>query len=650
MNQIFENQAFVGFSFNENKKDLEEGVLAVVKGPAFFMDSYSRNGRFYPGQLWENALNHNETKTALDRGLMFGCIGHPKDYSLDELLEAGKVSHKVTSIKIDKKTGEGIAEYAILDTASGRILNTILRSGSEMYVSTRAFGGFTNETKKKDGKEYKVLDSKNFQLESIDFVIQPGFLQTNPKLVESISGDLAFLAEDKNQIQCEDGICQLGEDLQKMNEDAQDVEEDKFEGIMDLPKEDIVDMLRNIVAENEILAKAKASESSDTKDIDVNEIEDTDGEDNKSKPDGAEQGDISIDAKLLSNYISYVELLTKLVRYNVEYEKYYEELIEFLDKDDKITTSDMTEINTICESISKEKDIDESIIVVCNKIINLTEKIDKDGEEVGKGDEDGKGDEESNKSEESFVEFMLTLTENGSDLLEQQMNVNKVLKQQIEHLKFASEKRAEAVVEPKVITETVEVEKIVEKEILVTPKEITEKLINQSKELSVIRSSLNNSTSANEELETLVEELTEQLEDKSEELEMKIHEYTTSSSESDKENNSLVETLNTKLTASKTIIVSKNEEIISLKESLSTSQNEMSDLRITHLASVYRVEKTVVESALDKFKNEDKIVEYIKKSAKKIRKNIPVVEDIPTYTPHKANEGKQSYLKSLAKG
>jgi len=238
--------------------ELPKNVLSVVSGPAFVPDGYSRNGRFYPKELWENVLKNKKTKETLERKLMFGCIGHPVgQYSLDELLESGKVSHIVTKIEI--KDGKGIAEYHILDTPSGRILNSVLNAGSKLYVSTRAFGGFSSEVMKHEGREYKVLDKDNFVIESIDFVINPGFLEADPSLAESFKDDLMMMAEDKNEIKCTDGLCSLAETLfenEKMKEKTNEsIEKDKnttsiSDIIEDMDKEQIVSMITSIVDEN----------------------------------------------------------------------------------------------------------------------------------------------------------------------------------------------------------------------------------------------------------------------------------------------------------------------------------------------------------------------------------------------------------------
>ena len=61
----------------------------------------------------------------------------------------------ITEAYVDE-TGKGICTFEILDTPSGRILNTILRAGSKLHVSTRAFGDVSNETKVKDGKKIET--------------------------------------------------------------------------------------------------------------------------------------------------------------------------------------------------------------------------------------------------------------------------------------------------------------------------------------------------------------------------------------------------------------------------------------------------------------------------------------------------------------
>ena len=230
-------------SVNENYKTNDKApVLGIVEGKSFVLDGVSRNGRFYPKQLWENVLKDPEVIQMLNDKLMFGCIGHPENYTLDELLADGKVSHIVTDIRIGND-GFGYATYEILDTPAGRILNTILRAGSKMKVSTRAFGEFVNEYKVIEGKKYQVINPKNFKLESIDFVIKPGIADVDVKLIEKLETenkqDLEKLKESSIQL-CEDGVCTIIEEveLHKKIEEQYKKEIEKYKSIINTLKEE----------------------------------------------------------------------------------------------------------------------------------------------------------------------------------------------------------------------------------------------------------------------------------------------------------------------------------------------------------------------------------------------------------------------------
>ena len=617
MEHIFENIPFTAPAIQEAKGTLKEGVLAIVKGPSFFSDGYSRNGRFYPKELWENALKLNQTKEAISRGLMFGCIGHPKNYTLDELLESGKVSHKVTDITIDEKTGDGIATYEILDTPAGRILDTIIRSGSEMYVSTRAFGGFTNETKKKDGRDYKVLDTKNFELESIDFVIQPGFLSTNPKLVESISSDLEILSEDKARIQCSEGICQLKEDLVEISE-SKNKPEDIFEGINDLPKEDIISMLRNVVAENKLLStKEKTPEVVENNDM----------------PSMDDEKSITVDEKLLRSYIGFVELLTKLVRYDVEYTDIYESLIDFLDKDDKLTKTDVDSISGIVDKILSEEAVDESIIKVCEKIKHITSLFDEKTSEEDKL----KG------ASESVVDLMAELVFRPSDkfAMVELEGKNETLKGQIARLKQATI----ALSEQSIITEEKIVE--VEKEVPFTPKEISEKLVSLTEQNKQLKSDLENARTSEakniEEKQTLIEELTTKISV----LEETITENDGFARDTITENQKTIKALKEELSGSKDKEESALAKVSKLTERLADAITAKESAEISAEASIYRLERPVVEGIFEKYPKASERQKMLEKESKLVRKSATVVEDIPNYTPKSRNRTASSRLENL---
>lgn len=157
-------------------------VLAKVKGEFFVPDGVSRNGRFYPKSLWENVLGDDRVKSYLENRRMFGTISHEQSLDDQALLE-GKLSHIVTNLNINENN-KGIGEILILDTPAGRILNTIFRAGGKLFVSSRARGSYV---KGKRHEGMPIVDPDNYFLETFDFVLDPGFLEAEPKLVESIN-------------------------------------------------------------------------------------------------------------------------------------------------------------------------------------------------------------------------------------------------------------------------------------------------------------------------------------------------------------------------------------------------------------------------------------------------------------------------------
>lgn len=153
-------------------------VLGRVAGQFFVPNGKSRNDRFYPRELWERCLADPGVKERMENRRMFGTAGHCKQLD-DEALREGDISHIVTKLEIRGDVGYG--EALILDTPVGRTLNTLLRAGCKLFVSSRANGSYRGKTE--DG--IPIVDPQTYELFTFDFVIEPGFLQANPSLVEN---------------------------------------------------------------------------------------------------------------------------------------------------------------------------------------------------------------------------------------------------------------------------------------------------------------------------------------------------------------------------------------------------------------------------------------------------------------------------------
>lgn len=152
-------------------------VLGRVRGVFFVPNGTSRNKRYYPRQTWEKALE--ECKSRLEDG-MLGTLLHPRT---PEWAHPVWSSHVVKRLWIGEDD-KGYGEAYVLDTPVGRVVNTFLRSGLvRLYVSSRAWG------KTERQGDVEVVVPGQYRLEAFDFVLEPGFLEARPELVEEYGID-----------------------------------------------------------------------------------------------------------------------------------------------------------------------------------------------------------------------------------------------------------------------------------------------------------------------------------------------------------------------------------------------------------------------------------------------------------------------------
>lgn len=181
----------VKFSIVESTDVDGEHILAKVRGPFFVPDGASRNKRFYPRSLWEKVLSKEDVINKMENRTMFGTIGHDAILN-DKGLREGLASHIITSAKIDE-SGMGIGEAYILNTPVGKVLNTYLRAGAGLNVSSRADGTF----KGKKG-DLSVVNEDTYDLQGWDFVLDAGFLQARPSIAEAFNEAFKEVLEDNN--------------------------------------------------------------------------------------------------------------------------------------------------------------------------------------------------------------------------------------------------------------------------------------------------------------------------------------------------------------------------------------------------------------------------------------------------------------------
>ncbi len=150
--------------YNDNNLEvIEEKVngkkTLVIEGVFMQADSKNRNGRVYPKEILENAVN-KYVKDQVSTGRAVGELNHPEGPSIN----LDKVSHKITELKFDGSNVIGKA--SILETPMGQIVKGLLDGGVKLGVSSRGMGSLE---RRKDAMYVK----EDFVLSTVDIVQDP---------------------------------------------------------------------------------------------------------------------------------------------------------------------------------------------------------------------------------------------------------------------------------------------------------------------------------------------------------------------------------------------------------------------------------------------------------------------------------------------
>jgi hypothetical protein len=141
---------------NESKE--ANGGKILMKGILQKAETLNQNGRIYPKAILEREVRNYQKFIKESRAL--GECDHP-DSSVVELKNA---SHIIRSAHMDGDICYGTVE--LLDTPSGKILQSLVEAGVTLGISSRGVG-----STKADG-EYQVVQD-DFQLICWDFVSEP---------------------------------------------------------------------------------------------------------------------------------------------------------------------------------------------------------------------------------------------------------------------------------------------------------------------------------------------------------------------------------------------------------------------------------------------------------------------------------------------
>ena len=151
---------WVNFQYNPAliKEQREAGKPLIMKGILQKAETLNQNGRVYPRAILEREIRNYQKFIKENRAL--GELDHP-DSSVVELKNA---SHNIKEAYMEGNIVYGTVE--ILNTPSGKILQSLVESGVTLGISSRGVG-----STKTEGHMQVVQD--DFQLICWDFVSEP---------------------------------------------------------------------------------------------------------------------------------------------------------------------------------------------------------------------------------------------------------------------------------------------------------------------------------------------------------------------------------------------------------------------------------------------------------------------------------------------
>lgn len=130
----------------------------VMRGILQKSDTLNQNGRIYPRNILDREIRNYQKFIAENRAL--GELDHPDS----SVVNLKNVSHIVKEAYLEGDVVYGTVE--ILDTPSGKILQSLVESGVKLGISSRGVG-----STKKQG-DYQVVQD-DFQLICWDYVSEP---------------------------------------------------------------------------------------------------------------------------------------------------------------------------------------------------------------------------------------------------------------------------------------------------------------------------------------------------------------------------------------------------------------------------------------------------------------------------------------------
>lgn len=165
---------------------LTNGGKIFLKGVLQRANTLNQNGRIYPQAVLSREIDNYQKFIRENRAL--GECDHP-DTSVVELKN---VSHIVREARMDGEVVTGVVE--LLDTPSGKILQSLVEAGITLGISSRGVGSTRKQAD-------SVIVQDDFQLICFDIVSEPStpgaFMMNESKIISGRDLKKTFTKSDR---------------------------------------------------------------------------------------------------------------------------------------------------------------------------------------------------------------------------------------------------------------------------------------------------------------------------------------------------------------------------------------------------------------------------------------------------------------------
>ena len=143
--------------------------IPIIRGAASRVDTASQKGYRYRKGFWDKVIGDSSLQERVSGRDMLGMIEHPLDDAEYMRTPLDKASHIVLRAWVDEETHDPWIDCGLLNNPAGNSIKALVDVGFRPGCSTRAMGGFLQDS------IGDYLDEDNYAVITWDIVRSPNF-------------------------------------------------------------------------------------------------------------------------------------------------------------------------------------------------------------------------------------------------------------------------------------------------------------------------------------------------------------------------------------------------------------------------------------------------------------------------------------------